>query len=74
MNRFLTVIYGADGSPAEFRLEDEGGTAILHDIDDDFVQEILDNLDAGEICTLKFHDGGEQVWERGGLVSESVNE
>ena len=74
MNRVLTVLYDADGNPAEFKLVDEGGVALLHDIDEEFVQEILDNLDAGERCTLKFHDGGEQVWERGGLVSENVNE
>lgn len=70
----ITILYDADGNPAEFKLVDEGGTALLHDIDEDFVRETLDNLVLGEQCTLKFHDGAEQVWERGGLVKESVNE
>ena len=70
----ITILYDADGNPAEFKLVDEGGIALLHDIDEDFVRETLDNLVLGEQCTLKFHDGGEQVWTRDGLLSESVNE
>ncbi len=70
----ITILYDFDGKPAEFKLVDEGGVSLLHDIDEEFVQETLDNLVLGERCTLKFHDGSEQVWERGGLIKESVNE